>query len=807
MKYIDQFAGTATGGLATATNGAQWVASSGGNTDWSEGGGYATVTPAVAGSTVRSQVLPCVNGDGDVYLDFMFDSEPAGGTSQQLARLYTRVQSGTALSDGYRFTITKVVAGTATLGFVRLNASATTSLGGGSVNIPGDVIAGSWYTLHVNMAGLFIGANVYPQFDTEPVGYQRSATDSGAGTWASGVAVGVAHQATTGNTNLSPLHLASLVGTVAGAVDLPPPPVVVVKWTTRPGSDHGGGFTHVGAVDSLNQGRMAAGGDTWGIHITSDGGNSWRKRMRGCSVTSQGSVGPDLPIRALCFSKRPSTNGRLYVGQGRIHANVAGTGFFGYLEKDETKSIHKASVVPGFATTYSASAGQPRPAGDLIVSEYDASSDTEYVYALTPLGLYRTLNNSTQTPGDNGTVLAFSTPTTGTGWRWLTQIDANNLYCVTWNVDMTTLASISVIVYRVTSSGATLKTATSGQITVTQLTGTPSHVNAIKIIGGNQYAAGIDGVYKITSSGATWTKISGTTFTGECMAIGGYADTIYAVNKVSSSNPTQTILRSTAGAASAGGDWKFLVASDGSNVKNQLWGDGTPWWLYGVAASPDKINANPHTGTGVPFVASNIEVDPFDRSKITTWMNGAWQSRDTGASWRPTMYGLNGGEKQAATSGQKVLRMDGAVGHVTAQDVDYVATVTTDRFRTATDNQSPGSFAGGSASLTRTAGGHTYTIGVAQPAKLLRDGNVISDTYFENACVDPFDMQVDVDNTIYVAQSGGGLLVVDPPSGTTSTAAVAAFGRTLAGATLSNTPDGRNRLERYGVASEINTGA
>lgn len=754
MNVVDYFDSSSSGGLPTATNGYAWASVSGGGGDWSEAGGFATVTPSTAGATVRVQALSCTNGDGDIYLDFMFGSDPVGGTSQQIARLYVRLQSSASLNDGYRYTITKQVGGVATLGVARLNGGTSLPLGGGTINIPGDVVAATWYTLHVNLAALFQGANVYLQSDSEPVGYLRSFTDSGA-TWATGAAVAIGHQATTGNTNLSPLHFDNLVGSVSGAIAPPPPPVVVAKWPTRPGADHGGGYSHCGEADPLNPGRYATGGDTWGIHITSDGGNSWRKRMRGCSVTTTGSVGPDMPIRALAFSKRPSTNGSLFVSQGRIHGASTPTGFFGWLAKDETTSIVKSTQVPGGGTVYAASAGQPRPAGELIVSEYSSSADTEYIYVLTPVGLYRTLNSSTQYPGQSAVALAFTA--TPQGWRWMLQVDATTLYCATWNVDMATLTTMNTIVYKVVSTGAPLATCTSGQVTVTPLTGTPSHVNAIKLIGGNLYAAGIDGVYLITNNGTVWTKISGTVFSGECMAIGGTGNTIYAVNKASSTNPTQTILRSTNGAASTGSDWQFLVTSDGSNLSGQIWGDGNLWWLYKIAADPARLNNNPVTGAGSSFTASNIIVDPFDPTKITIWHNGAWQSRDSGATWRPSMFGLNGAEKHAQ-------RLDGSLGAVTTLDHDYGASQTLDRYRTAIDNSSPGT-AFPALSLTMTQNGHTYTVSATKPAALLQDGAVISDTYFENACIDPTDLKVDIDNTIYISQSGGGVLVVDQPRG------------------------------------------
>ncbi len=529
-----------------------------------------------------------------------------------------------------------------------------------------------------------------------------------------------------------------------------------MAYATRAGGDGGGGFCNHGMYDPQTQNRMSACGDTWGFHISADGGSNWHKRMRGCTVTANGAVGPDMPTRATWFSLRPGNAGRCYIGQGLNHA-TNGTGYFGWVDLTESTSIHKGTATGGFGTNLTGSAGQPRPAGQLIVSEYvGGGTDTEYVYLLTPLGLKRTLNGGGQVAGDNSTTLGLAGPTM---WRWLTYIDANTLYAVTWSADFSNLP-VNTTVYKVTGVGGPLATCSS--VTATPVTGLPSRVNAIKIIGGNQYAACIDGVYLITNNGNTWTKLSGTVFTGECLAIGGTGDTIYAVNKVTGSNPTQTILRSTVGAASTGASWSFLVRPDRSNVSSAQWGDGSPWWLYGVAASPDRVNANPHTGSGSPFVGSNIDVDPFDSTRVTFFgPSGAWQTRDTGLTFRPCMNGLQGGQKEPSSPGAAVIRLDGPVGAVSFQDVDYVCSQSVDHNTTAIDVQNPGAFPGTSA-ISRVIGGSTYTITTSKPADITKDGSSIADEYFRNACIDPGDLQVDQDGTVYIAQSGGGTLVLDP---------------------------------------------
>ena len=472
------------------------------------------------------------------------------------------------------------------------------------------------------------------------------------------------------------------------------------------GATDGGGFCNVIATDPHTPGGAVAGGDVWGEHTTNCYGSTWVPRMIGAT-----GIG-DIYARAAAFSLK--TPGLAYVGIGTLKG---GGGYFGAVNG---WNLEKRSRSVGFGTSLASGAAgnQPRAVGALIQVDFDSGSGVEYIYALTNKGLARSVDG-----GSSWQVLGL-TSVPGMAWSALCLVDSNTLLVSSYR----TSASSGSKVWKVTNIRS--------NPTFTQVSGAPAVVEHIGLVGGGVFAA--CGPYGLYSVGSTWTKIAGTTFTGcNVSALDGSGQTLYVGTAGAPKSSGRSVAKSTDG----GKTWSWVTGP--KNITCQVAGTSRTWWLGGQKCVLG----------GDAYDASQIAVDRFDPSTCyVAGRSGVWVTRDGGASWAPSMNGLNGSEVQnvRAASG----------GTAYAKDVDWVGASTSNSWGSAVRTTNPGSF--GSAALSRQANGHTFAIKTGAGRDITMDGKSIADSYFMAAAVSPTDIAIASDGCIYVGLYGGGVLVGTP---------------------------------------------
>jgi hypothetical protein len=485
------------------------------------------------------------------------------------------------------------------------------------------------------------------------------------------------------------------------------------------GANAGGGFANVGAVDPLQEGRAAAGGDVWGTHTTVNGGAVWTPRMWGAE-----GIG-DIYTRAMAFSRK--TPGTVYVGIGTLKG---GGGYFGVIDGWQ---LERRNSRFGFGTTQSdnPAATQPRAVGQLIQVDLDATTGTEYIYALTHQGLAVSTDAGTtfDVLGPAGNAL---TNVQDMAWKALVIVDSNTLLAASYHTSLTDGSRV----WRITGIRGT-----PAQATITPITAAPSVVEDLRNVGGTIFAAcGPYGVQRVTSAGSVWTPIGGSTFDAtHVSSVDGLGSTMYAGTAIFPRGSAKPIAKSTDG----GTTWSWVTGS--SHVSNILLGTSTSWWL-GESDQGVEIDGN-------SYVVSQLMVDPFNANVVYSFgRSGAWVTNNGGTLWQPAMVGLNGTE---ATH----VRVDpGDV--VVTDDTDWKGESSSDHFTTCTREMSPGTF--GATKKSVTVGGHTYTVKTGKPADITKDGVSIADDYFRGALVNFSDIAVDSAGYVYIAQYGGGILVGTP---------------------------------------------
>jgi hypothetical protein len=488
------------------------------------------------------------------------------------------------------------------------------------------------------------------------------------------------------------------------------------RYRWRPGADWGGGFVNVGAADGDH---LAVIGDMWGACRSKNGGRSWR-------ATNWGA--PSIPTgRAIAFSKRPSTRGWAFVGIGPAKDGI-GAGYFGVLSPKG--HIRQVDWSPhGFGTDISdANRTVPRPCGQLIDTDYDARSKTEYIYAAAPNGLTRYRNDDDH-PLDSSHLAPVRLWQTQQAWKAILLVDRDHLLMATFTRDARG-ASQTPKVFLVSDIR---RRATFREVTYPNVA-----VNALRKIGDTVYAASSQGVYRIEDPLATtqrWTRLGGDFFDRIPMDICGRRDTLYVGQADGALNLPlgHAIAKST----DAGRSWRWVS----SNVRTTHYRSDERWWQS-------------------TFENGLLDGDAYDTSQMA-YSNGkvyvfgrktAWVSPNEGRTWYPSCKGMNG------SSSSRVV-IDGNT--VNRNDEDWGAVVSTDGFETCHAGdvvQYP------SASLNRTVDGHAYRIVQGVPCDITRDGVSVADDVFRSWAVtgNISDMAVSSDGTIYVVQSGGGLYVGEP---------------------------------------------
>ena len=466
---------------------------------------------------------------------------------------------------------------------------------------------------------------------------------------------------------------------------------------------HGGGMGQVIATDPFNAGRAILGGDSWGIYKTTSAGNDWRPATR----NNPGQQG-DFHFVGVAYSRKYP--GRAYALTGQVGSPNGG---FWSITGDECNLITRA--VQGGENGLDRS-DRPRPSGSRVLIDYDTVTGVEYIYVAT--GAAGGVKRST----DQGQTWT----TIGLGGQ---SAVLTGLAFAPGNTSSIFVSSRSGA-YRIGNARATAST--------TKLTAAPPRVEEFGSIGVNLYAvAHTSGVYRVTNSGKTWTKLGVGFFptTSEWAAVGGTGSTVY----VGCANPNQG--KSIAKSTDNGNTWTW-VTSDPSKISIQIWGRSDQWWL---AQAVTRIIIGNST-----YEAAQIAVDQFNPQIVyVAGRSGCWKSEDGGGTWRPAVNHLGGTMHTNIAAGPG--------GQVGSAVLDWDHITSDDHYYTARQS-GPADY--GAVTLDLTKGGVNYKVVQSIPRDFLRDGVSIADDYFRTACVRAEDIDVSDDGDyIYIAQFGGGVLV------------------------------------------------
>jgi len=477
-------------------------------------------------------------------------------------------------------------------------------------------------------------------------------------------------------------------------------------WTWDMSAIVGGGLGQVIAADPFNPGFATIGGDSWGVYNTKTRGDRWLAATKG--LTERDVSNGLFNYAGIAYSRKYP--GTVYGLTGRV-ANPAG-GFVA-VEGNSTRVINTA-VSGGYASLDRSD--HPRPTGHRVLVDFDAVSQTEYIYigGGNGTGVHRSVDG-----GKTFQKIALGGTTEVINGMALDPMDPTTLYVGT-------------------RDGAFRVTNIRGSAVSTRLTAAPVRVEELTAIGGSVYAAAhLSGVFRLSDKGTVWTRLGAGFFTStsEWSAIGGSGKVLYA----GCANPADG--KSVAKSIDGGVTWTWV--SMPSNISIVPWGRTEAWWL---ALAFERIIM----GNGT-FEVTDIAVDAFDSDIVyLSSRSGAWKSEDGGAHWRPAVNGLGG------TMHTKIVARSG--GGVETDDVDWLAQTSTDGFRTATRIAT--AISDSQVTLDLTKNGRRYQVTNTFPRDFLVDGVSIADEFFRATCVRATDIDVSDDgNTIYVAQFGGGVIV------------------------------------------------
>jgi hypothetical protein len=531
---------------------------------------------------------------------------------------------------------------------------------------------------------------------------------------------------------------------------------------------YGGGYQNIVAPNPSAAGLVFAGGDLWGVFVSTDGGSRYAPSALGIVINVANAVNGNLLTRAGEWSKKdPAT---VYYGMG---GNTAGYGSGSIVRlRNGTYTKAASDTSYGFGTLGQSNANRPRSSGRLIAVDYDVTAGTEYLYALMSKNTNNAVLVRSTDGGDTATELLNVGVSSAVGdvlnaaWKALVVVDSNadgvpdTLLAATYRdptTDTTTRTGSEL--WKISAGSASIRAATgTAQVTAAQITPPAAIIEDLCVVGTTIYAAcGPYGLYKSVNFGTSWSSVSSSFFasswvgsvdaTGAGVVVGCTRDSAAGHNVALSTN--------------SGSSWAWVTQptvthGTGGNINSVPWGTDKEWWLLATGA-PSFTN---YLG-GSTFDTQMVRFDPTDPTLNTIYACGSggnWLTKDGGGSWRPSIIGLNGSEVGQVFAG--------ANGVVYNDDQDWNGATSTDYMRTAARlSSAPTGFVNTGITDKTDGSGNTYHLVTTTGAPdLTRNGVSIATLDFKQGLTAPTDMQVSPEGVVYVGQQGGGVTVGIPAS-------------------------------------------
>jgi hypothetical protein len=417
----------------------------------------------------------------------------------------------------------------------------------------------------------------------------------------------------------------------------------------------GGGYGNSVIFDPLNAGHVIHCSDTSGLFESWDGGRTWQYANLGLANPT------DLKAAGVVFA--PVTKDLCFAGTGQLGSS--GAVLKGQIVANQGLRMTRwtrmaAGVGGGFCGNgtplYLPSDGngtdvRPRATGRIIAVD-EAALPTRYVYAASLFG------SAFRSTTDYITSTRLCTPAS------LDSAPLQGCLVAPWNVDMLLVGAYRADATNAgawtvgaTGAGTSARTAAADGATVVRLANAPPIVMEwVLAPSGNLYAAcGPYGVYKVTASGATWTKINGLPGTIATNAYPGSgvvnycgidAATVSGVDYLAASciggakNQTtlrwQNLWRCTGAQTPGTATWECMSDQPGQ-TDSHVWVTGEVWSMPTLKY---------YLGTGNSADMESVAIDPFTRANWnTTGQGGEWRSENADQAqasvlFKPATYGL-----------------------------------------------------------------------------------------------------------------------------------------------------------------------
>jgi hypothetical protein len=355
-------------------------------------------------------------------------------------------------------------------------------------------------------------------------------------------------------------------------------------------------------------GVIVAGGDIEGFFLTQDYGDHWR-------IVNNG-IYQQYWHQCACIVWSVTESNTLYAGVG----NAGASGGF-LVSTNGGWSWSLRSATPQFAGNHAASplpsGGQPRSTGNLI-----AQGGGNIFVATYSQGVYIS--------GDNGNT-----------WTNI-GLSGGSYYARSLAIDPASSSTLYVAMYN--SNIWKTTNATAATPTWTQLTGAPSIVEELKIVGTYLYAAcGTSGIYRSTDGGTTWTSLNGSfinTTQSQWLSIDGYvsgSSHVIIVGCYNGVKPGSGGYRNIAQLTinSVGAVTYTDLSTTIANISLSIPPEGRSFW----ESTNDSGYQNWLGGSS--YTAGYVLIDPTDTNRIfVTGDEGMFRSYDGGNTWQIAVNGM-----------------------------------------------------------------------------------------------------------------------------------------------------------------------